>query len=253
MGTKQTRVVEGEVVSSGRALARRPGAAALANMTEPLAMFAKDKAPHTHRAYDKDVREFLAFASIDRNDAQALRNVGPALVVESIAHVSKRDEAGTLLNASTVARKLSALRAAFAWLHSCGVMETNPAKLVKAPRVSAQSPRLGLSPARRLGPWSIRSSPRTPKGKRDKAILLVCLYGGLRRAEVAALKAGDFYEERGHMVLFVRGKGGKTRKVPLKAEAIRAVQRYQQDAGRLAADPSTPLFAPTRTPRAGST
>lgn len=243
MGTKQPRVVEGEVVSAGGALVRRAGGTALSKR-DPLEMFAKDKAPHTHRAYEKDVHEFLAFAGIDRADRQALREVSPALVVEWISYVSKRDEAGTLLNAATVARKLSALRAVFAWLRSCGVMETNPAMLVKAPRVSAQSPRLGLSRAEARALVEAVSGDTT-KAKRDRAILLVCLFGGLRRAEVAALRMGDLYEERGHMVLHVRGKGGKTRKVPLKPEAFRSVQEYLQTAGRTGTDAESSLFVPT--------
>lgn len=48
----------------------------------------------------------------------------------------------------------------------------------------------------------------TVKGLRDRAILAVLLYHGLRREEAAKLMTGDLQDRRGIKHLQVRGKGG---------------------------------------------
>ena len=46
------------------------------------------------------------------------------------------------------------------------------------------------------------------------------LFHALRRAEVSALKVEDYAAPRGIVTLCVHGKGGKSRYVPVKPEAI---------------------------------
>lgn len=221
-------------------------------VVDPLAAFARDLAPRTRRAYAADLAEFFAFLGLDPSDTATLRLVTPAHVAEYAAHVSKRDATGTLANAATVARKLSSVRSAFNWLRACGVLEGNPAAFVRSPRVSAQSPRQGLSKGEARAMVDGMTGVSV-KALRDRAILLVMLYGGLRRAEVSALRIGDLYEERGYSVAHVRGKGGKVRTVPLKVEAVRAVAEYLEADGRTGAGADVPLFVPTRNNRTGKT
>jgi site-specific recombinase XerD len=52
-------------------------------------------------------------------------------------------------------------------------------------------------------------SPETLEGLRDRAILLVGLQVGLRRAEIAALVVGDLHQNRGYDSLRVTRKGGR--------------------------------------------
>ena len=63
----------------------------------------------------------------------------------------------------------------------------------------------------------------TLKGKRDRAILAVLLYHGLRRAELCALSRRDIEQRRGVNHLRVQGKGAKIRYVPLHPLAAAAI------------------------------
>lgn len=64
--------------------------------------------------------------------------------------------------------------------------------------------------------------PDTLKGKRDRAILAVLLYHGLRREETAQLMLADLQELHGIKHLRIQGKGGKLRFLLLHPTAASA-------------------------------
>jgi integrase/recombinase XerD len=217
-----------------------------------LDAFARDLSPRTRRAYSADLAEFFAAVGVSPRDPASLRAITPAHVAAFADAIGKRDELGNLTNAATVARKLSAVRSAFRWLRACGAVDANPADFVASPRVSAQSPRQGLTRAEARALVEAAKDDGSVRARRDRAILLVLLFGGLRRSELAGLRIGDLYEERGHVVLHVRGKGSKVRAVPLKAEAVFAVRGYMA-AARAGATSEAPLFVPTSNNRGKTT
>ncbi len=73
--------------------------------------------------------------------------------------------------------------------------------------------------------------PDTLKGKRDRAILSMFLFHGLRREELAALKVRDLQVRRGVPHVRVHGKGGKTRYVPTHPQALGDIEEYLAAAG----------------------
>jgi site-specific recombinase XerD len=77
---------------------------------------------------------------------------------------------------------------------------------------------------------------------RDRAILALLAFAGLRRGEVIAASTGDYSRES--RSLRVRGKGSKDRVVPLHAVAIEALETYLAARGPLGA--RDPLFVSPR-------
>ena len=71
---------------------------------------------------------------------------------------------------------------------------------------------------------------RTFQGKRDYAILLTLLTTGLRKAEICALKPSNLKTYRNQAVIDVIGKGKKFRRIPLKGEALHAIEDYLKTA-----------------------
>jgi hypothetical protein len=85
----------------------------------------------------------------------------------------------------------------------------------------------------------------TVKGKRDRAILSMLLYHGLRREELTTLVVKDPTQWRGVPHVRVHGKGGKTRYVPMHPGTAELVTDYREALGH-DADPAPPLFRPIR-------
>jgi len=210
----------------------------LADVPPELEWFANINNANTRRAYKNDVREFAAFVGIDQ----------PAefrLVVRAHVLAWRKDLETRKLAASTIRRKLSALSALFDYLCEKNAVPDNPVHGVKRPSQGSnegKTPVLGDGQARAL----LTAPPAdTLIGKRDRAILAVLLYHGLRRDELCKLKIKDRQTREGVPHLSVLGKGGKTRYVVLHGQAARMIDEYL-DACAPPEDREAPLFRSTR-------
>jgi integrase/recombinase XerC len=127
--------------------------------------------------------------------------------------------------ASSVARKVAAVRSFFRYLVRKGDLRDSVAELVSTPRVHRKLP-LFLSAESAA---EVVEAPRASNAEqsfrlRDEALLEV-LYGcGLRVSELVGLDIGDL--SMGDRSVRVTGKGKKERIVPLGGKAALAVGRY---------------------------
>jgi integrase/recombinase XerD len=92
--------------------------------------------------------------------------------------------------------------------------------------------------------------PETLKGKRDRAILAVFLYHGLRREELCGLTVGDIQPRRGILHFRVKGKGGKIRYIPAHHRAVGLIDEYLEASGHRD-ELAGALFRPMRNRRSG--
>lgn len=116
---------------------------------------------------------------------------------------------------------------------------------VKRPRIESnegKTPALGDHQAKALLDAPDES---TLKGLRDRAILAVLLYHGLRREEAAQLHTHDLQERLGIKHLRVCGKGSKIRFLPLHPVAAERIYAYLEQDSERAATPG-PLFRSLR-------
>jgi integrase/recombinase XerC len=172
--------------------------------------------PHTERSYLSDLEQladFLGETGPARVDHQTLRMF--------IAHLMKRKVAK-----STIARKLSAIRAFFKYLNREGVLTNNPARLVSTPRGEKRLPAvLTADDAQRL-----MDAPRGATGDgddtflRDRAVLETLYSTGVRASELIGIDRADI--DRHDRLVLVRGKGRKERVVPIGRAAMSAVDAY---------------------------
>jgi len=126
------------------------------------------------------------------------------------------------LSGATIRRKLAALSSLFEYLCEKNAVDFNPVKGAKRPKVDrneGRTPALGDHQARALLDAPV---PATLKSKRDRALLAVLLYHGLRREELCLLKVRDIHDRRGVSHLRIHGKGGKTRDVTSSNDFDRA-------------------------------
>jgi site-specific recombinase XerD len=151
------------------------------------------------------------------------------------------------LAGATIRRKLSALASLFDHLlESNTIAGGNPVHGVKRPRIESNE---GKTTA--LGDHQAKALLDAPeadtlKGLRDRAILAVLLYHGLRREEAAQLGVSDIQERRGIRHLRIHGKGGKLRYLPLHPIAAERIHAYLERSGHHLVNGQAPLFVPLR-------
>lgn len=134
--------------------------------------------------------------------------------------------------ASSLARRLSAVRQLYRFLYAEGKRSDDPAAVLEGPKRSRALPKvLSIVDVDRLLKQARVNSENTeqPPTQRLRAARLLCLLEvvyatGLRVSELMALPASA--ARRDQRMLVVRGKGGKERLVPLNKEAKRAMADY---------------------------
>lgn len=183
------------------------------------AWLAAYESEHTRRAYRRDLDRWFAWCSSpDVNvDPLEARRVHVDAWVRSGAGYPGGG------SASSVARRLSAVSAWYAYLVGEEVTDRNPLAHVRRPPVDPDdSPTRGLTrDEARVFLNVLREAPL-----RDRALGRLLLLDGLRSAAVRGARADGLSWDRGHRVLEVPMKGGKTKRVPLAPGTIDAVDAY---------------------------
>lgn len=212
----------------------------LARVPAAVEWFANLDNPRTRRAYQNDLEDFCGFVGLA--SADEFRVVTRSHVLAWRAQLEHRGLAG-----ATIRRKLAALASLFDHLlESNAIAGGNPVHGVKRPKIESnegKTPALGDHQAKTL---LDEPDETTLKGQRDRALLAVLLYHGLRREEAALLQVSDIQDRRGIQHLKVHGKGGKVRYLPLHPVAAGRIHLYLESSGHHLADRKVPLFIPLR-------
>ena len=199
------------------------------------------KSERTVEAYLQDLRSFAAwYAQVNGEE------LSPDLITSfDLRAYRKYALVERKLKPSTWNRWRSALVALCRWAVAAGWLYEDPTKDIKGAKVAELPPRwLDRRQANRLMRQAERlvNAASTDRGRwqalRDRAMLAIMLYAGLREAEVVALDAGDIeIGERSGRVRVYMGKGDVYREVPLSKEARLALSAWLEVRGNPA-----PLF-----------
>lgn len=184
---------------------------------------------HTVSNYQRDIQQFIAWYQGAELSTLDLRTVQYYL-----AHLSRRG-----LAASSVARKLSALRQFFDFLVKTQYLDQNPSEQLKAPKKSQTLPKaLPVDDINQLldNPTAYFDLEK-PLHIRNYALLELLYSSGVRVAELAALNINDVDLANGQAV--VLGKGNKERLVPIGRKARKALQMWLR-VRHLCDQPNTP-------------
>jgi integrase/recombinase XerD len=218
--------------------------AALSAIPPEAEWFANLRNRHTRDNYQRDIRQFIAFAGL--GNADQLRDVSRPHVLAWRDHLQ-----GQGLTNDTIRRKLAALSSLYAYLCNRHAVLQNPVLGVKRPpsmNRDGATPALGDDQALRL----LEAPPAgTLKGKRDRAMLAVLLYHGIRREELCKLKVGDIQSRQGVWHLRIQGKREKIRYIPLAIAAQRLITAYLAEA-KHGEETDGPLFRPVKNNTTGT-
>lgn len=175
---------------------------------------------NTLSSYGADLRRFSRFLSGRGIDARKFTRA------DLLDHLSALREGG--LSARTVARHVSTVRSFYRFLVREEILPASPVSGARAPRIGRPLPKY-LTPtqvARLLG----APDGRTPEGIRDKAMLALMYASGLRATEIVTLRLENV--DRNSGIVYVLGKGGKERVVPIAEPAMAVLGEYVAGARR---------------------
>ena len=178
----------------------------------------RNYAEHTLNSYRCDLRQFARFLYPRVDDLLLpLTAVQREQVVAFMTDLEEKN-----LKASTIARKLAALRSLYRFLCREGALAANPAGAIAAPAVVRSRPRhLPVAQVAQAieAPFAERFT-----GVRDRAIMEVFYGSGIRLGELVALNLSALDLEEG--TIKVLGKGRRERIAPIGAKAREALQTY---------------------------
>lgn len=178
----------------------------------------RNYAEHTLNSYRCDLRQFARFLYPRVDDLQLpLTAVQREQVAAFMTDLEEKN-----LKASTIARKLAALRSLYRFLCREGAVAANPAGAIAAPAVVRSRPRhLPVAQVAQAieAPFAERFT-----GVRDRAIMEVFYGSGIRLGELVALNLSALDLEEG--TIKVLGKGRRERIAPIGAKAREALQTY---------------------------
>lgn len=179
--------------------------------------------PHTVRAYDSDVTQYLAWVAADKQRKMSQLTVADLDLTSVRAHLADLNRAGKAR--SSVARKLSALRTFVKYLRREELIEHDPTAMAVAPKRDQTIPTHLSEPE--MARLIEMPSTADPLGRRDRAILELFYASGLRLSELVGINLEDL-NLAGRMVR-VMGKGGKERLLPFNQSALSAIREWMRD------------------------
>jgi integrase/recombinase XerC len=187
----------------------------------------RNASAHTSAAYESDVTQFLGFAAQFRGipmNALEPSHLDLGAIRAFMADLYRQGHART-----SVARKLSALRAFGRYLRREGWIENDPAALAVGPKREQKIPaHLSIDEMSRLLEMPDVS---TSLGRRDRAILELFYASGLRLSELVGLDLEEV-NLRARMVR-VMGKGAKERLVPFNNTTEDSIRAWLADRASL--------------------
>jgi integrase/recombinase XerC len=196
---------------------------------DAFAQYLADERRSSARTVETYIRDLRSFRNYVRDqglptDARALDIVALRGFLSSLFGSNQ---------ASTMKKKVSAIRSFFKFLLKRRIIDQNPASGLRSPKIAKSLPRfLTVEQAFRVMDAPLKEEKRArPLKARDQA-LLETLYGtGVRVSELAGMNLDhcDFTE----LEVRVLGKGGKERIVPLGKSAVEAIQAYLPERGPL--------------------
>jgi integrase/recombinase XerD len=171
---------------------------------------------NTISAYENDLNQFTGF--LEESGITSWRDFDRQSMLSYLTNLKERRYAAT-----TVARKVAAVKSFFNFLAAEGLVKDNPTRDVPSPRVGRALPKpISITQARQL--LEETEKRNTPEAKRDKAMLHLLYASGMRVSELVSLNLNDIDTGGGYVRCF--GKGGKERLIPIHSQAVAALKDY---------------------------
>jgi integrase/recombinase XerD len=177
----------------------------------------KGSADNTIIAYRSDLNQLINYLVVALPGDASWSRVTLSVLQDYVRQLAEQN-----YSASTIARKVAALKALFHWLAQRGLITEDPTLQLRSPKVEKHAPRvLSQEEVNRLLEAVSKNGAR--HAQRDRALLEVIYATGMRVSEAVNLCLGDVDLDR---QVVCCAAGARRRTIPLTPQAVAALRAY---------------------------
>lgn len=193
-------------------------------MDEELIRFAsfleneRQMAKNTLVSYERDLRQMISWMA-DRGVTESGK-VTETLLASYVLWLERQGKATT-----TISRVVASMKSFFAYEQKQGIIGTNPAEGIKAPKVEKKAPT--IMTAEEVEAFLAQTRGKTLKKIRDRAMMELLCATGLRVSELIDLKVQDLNFQIGYVIC---RDEDRERAIPFGREAQDALLTYLSEA-----------------------
>jgi integrase/recombinase XerC len=189
--------------------------------------FEKRFSKHTLLAYHNDLSQFFQYLETTCETKEIAR-VNHVVIRSWIVLLVEQD-----IGSRSITRKISTLKSYYKYLLRTGVVTENPMLKVSAPKVSKRLPVYVEEDKMQLLFDNIAFEPGFG-GLRDRLVLLLFYYTGMRLSELVQLRPGDVNSNA--CTVKVLGKRNKERLIPFTLSLKKEIAMYQSEKEKIEHD-----------------
>lgn len=176
---------------------------------------------NTIAAYKNDLTQFQKFLETEHSERERWEQIDRATIKDYVRYMREQPYAS-----SSVARKVAAIKSFFHYLREENLISDDPTTKIDSPKVKKRLPTtLSEEDVGRL--LAAPAAQKTPKNRRDMALLYLLYATGMRVTEVVSLQLSDL--DLGSSVLYCPGKDGEVRVLPFDEETRTVLQKYLEE------------------------
>ncbi len=180
--------------------------------------FEKRFSQHTVIAYSNDMEQFFSFLE-DIYQSPSLTQISTGFIRSWLADLMKTEK----MNAKSVNRKISTLKAFFKYQLKTGNLDATPMSIIISPKISKRLP-VYVEQKETETLFKHVEFNEGFEGATQKLILSLLYTTGMRLGELVHLKQSQVDLKQN--VLKVLGKGNKERIIPIGKEIASAIESY---------------------------
>lgn len=190
-------------------------------------LYSKNYRPATIKWYKEAIKQFLNFYDGQITEFHQI-------TVEKVRGWFYKKRSDGDWTADTLLGRYKALKAFFKWCVANKYMKTNPIELIQKPRLEQKLPKsISKQDAQVVLDYAFDMPAKYRFTRyRNRAILAVLVYTGLRAGEMMSLKLSSVDMEN-RVITVINGKGGKDRLVPISSRLHEYLAQYLKDSQRL--------------------
>lgn len=178
----------------------------------------------TVEAYERDSRQFLSFLCQHLGHIPDISDLSGLRVADMRSFLAYRRNMG--VGSRSLGRGLAGIRSFFNFLTRAGLADVPAARIVRTPKQPKSLPKpLNIADALHIVDKKTQLDDEPWVASRNAAILTLCYGCGLRISEALSLTPADFSDKNATSI-YVTGKGGKTRLVPVIPAVHEAIDEY---------------------------